>query len=128
MEAAVLWKAAMRPRLPTGLGKRRQEPAGVSHSSHSPCYWKREPRAKAEAGQTTLRLTSITNPQGGIISWPTGGKVGWPLTRRPLVGFQCLRLQVVRGSPERSLHLVGIPHGVDRRADELRPHAGSRAQ
>jgi len=37
MEAAVLWKAAMKPRLSTGLGKRRE--AGVSHSSHSPCCW-----------------------------------------------------------------------------------------
>jgi len=36
MEADVLWKAAMKPRLPTGLGKRRQEAAAVSHSSHSP--------------------------------------------------------------------------------------------
>lgn len=33
MEADVLWKAAMRPRLPTGLGKRFR----VSHISHSPC-------------------------------------------------------------------------------------------
>jgi hypothetical protein len=37
MEAAVLWKAAMKPRLPTGLGKRRQTAAGVSHISHSAC-------------------------------------------------------------------------------------------
>ena len=36
MEAAVLWKAAMDLRLPTGLGKRRYEPAAVSHISHSP--------------------------------------------------------------------------------------------
>ena len=39
MEAAVLWKAAMNPRLPTRLGKRRQTAAGVSHISHSP-NWK----------------------------------------------------------------------------------------
>src|ERR1700738_1833883 len=32
----------MRPRLPTGLGKRRQTAAAVSHSSHSPCHWKRD--------------------------------------------------------------------------------------
>jgi hypothetical protein len=37
MEADVLWKAAMKPRLPTELGKHRQEAAGVSHISHSPC-------------------------------------------------------------------------------------------
>jgi len=36
METAVLWKAAVKPRLPPGLGKRRPETAGVSHSSHSP--------------------------------------------------------------------------------------------
>ena len=35
MESDVLWKAAMKLRLPTGLGKRRQEAAAVSHSSHS---------------------------------------------------------------------------------------------
>src|SRR5215216_1853892 len=37
METAVLRKAAMRPRLSPGLGKRRPETAAVSHSSHSPC-------------------------------------------------------------------------------------------
>ena len=36
MEADVLWKAASH--LPTGLGKRRQTAAGVSHISHSGCY------------------------------------------------------------------------------------------
>src|SRR5437763_5293170 len=80
MEAAVLWKAAMRPRLPTGLGKRRQEAAGVSHSSHSPCYWEKRARGRDEA-KPTLRLTRlITYSKGGIFSWPTGGKIGWPLT------------------------------------------------
>lgn len=39
MEAAVMWKAAMNPRLPTRLGKRQQTAAGVSHISHSP-NWK----------------------------------------------------------------------------------------
>ena len=100
MEAAVLWKAAMRPRLPTGLGKRRQEAAGVSHSSHSPCYWKRKPGA--ETKQTTLRLTRlITNSKGGIISWPTGGKVGWPLTpsslsQRYILGARVRAHRVIR--------------------------------
>ena len=44
MEAAGLWKAAPKKpvRLPTALGKRRHEPASVSHSSHSPCRWKKE--------------------------------------------------------------------------------------
>lgn len=44
MEAAGLWKAAPKKpaRLPTALGKRRHEPAGVSHSSHSPRRWKKQ--------------------------------------------------------------------------------------
>lgn len=37
MEAAVLWKAAMKLRLPTGLGNRRQTAAGAFHISHSAC-------------------------------------------------------------------------------------------
>src|SRR5258708_12642144 len=50
----------------------------------APATGKREPKPEAEAEAKTLRcLTSITNPQGGIISWPTGGKVGWPLTIVP---------------------------------------------
>src|SRR5947199_8418366 len=88
MEAAVLWKAAMRPRLPTGLGKRRQEAAGVSHSSHSPCYWEKRARGRDEA-KPTLRLTRlITYSKGGIFSWPTGGKIGWPLTRDRVRAFR----------------------------------------
>jgi hypothetical protein len=40
MEAAGLWKAAPKKpaHLPTALGKRRHEPVGVSHISHSPCH------------------------------------------------------------------------------------------
>jgi hypothetical protein len=41
MEADVLWKAAMKPRLPTGLGKRPPTTTRVSHISHSPCYKKK---------------------------------------------------------------------------------------
>ena len=51
METAVLWKAAMKPRLPTGLGKRRHEPAAVSHSSHSPRHQKK--RANQKSGDRT---------------------------------------------------------------------------
>src|ERR1019366_6808929 len=40
MEADVLWKAAMRPRLPTGLGKRPPTTTRVSHISHSPYHRK----------------------------------------------------------------------------------------
>jgi hypothetical protein len=43
MEADVLWKAAMRPRLPTGLGKRPPTATRVSHSSHSPYHYKKRP-------------------------------------------------------------------------------------
>ena len=38
MEAAGLWKAAEKARLPTGLGKRPPSTARVSHISHSLCY------------------------------------------------------------------------------------------
>jgi hypothetical protein len=41
MEAAVLWKAAMKPRLSTGLGKRPRTATRVFHTFHSPCYQKR---------------------------------------------------------------------------------------
>src|SRR6185503_13510856 len=79
MEAALLWKAAMRPRLPTGLGKHRHEPVGVSHSSHSPCYWEKRARGRDEAKPRSV-FTTITISKGGIFNWPTGGKIGWPLT------------------------------------------------
>jgi hypothetical protein len=63
MEADVLWKAAMRPRLATGLGKRRQEAAGVFHISHSPCQRPKNRAASAvEAGSAFLILT--INPTG----------------------------------------------------------------
>jgi hypothetical protein len=67
MEADVLWKAAMKPRLPTGLGKRPPTTTRVSHISHSPCYKKREiegePKAKPLIKSVTyvpdLRVTYV---------------------------------------------------------------------
>src|SRR5258708_36242404 len=77
MEAAVLWKAAMRPRLPTGLGKRRQEAAAVSHSSHSPCYWKKRAQGKGRGGGKHPPPHINNQSTGGVIIWPTGGEGGW---------------------------------------------------
>lgn len=54
MEGAVPWKAAMKPRLPTGLGKRRQTTADVSHTSHSPYDEKQE------------FIETKENPQSGL--------------------------------------------------------------
>jgi hypothetical protein len=51
MEAAVLWKAAMRPRLPAGLGKRRKENTDVFHSSHSPCCQKKTETREEQSGR-----------------------------------------------------------------------------
>src|SRR5437899_6981894 len=68
MEAVVLWKAAMRPRLPTG----RQLP--------QPPLLEKEPEAETKQNHAPSHTTN-NQLQGGIISWPTGGKVGWPLTR-----------------------------------------------
>src|SRR5258708_40320464 len=65
MEAAVLRKPGMRPRLPTGLGKRQHEPAGVSHSSHSPCYWEKTAQARASGRGKNPALSHINNQSTG---------------------------------------------------------------
>jgi hypothetical protein len=65
MEADVLWKAAMRPRLPTGLGKRPPTTTRVSHRSHSPYRWKKKARQRKTKPQlqhpdTVLKLSSMS--------------------------------------------------------------------
>src|SRR5258708_15899237 len=80
MEAAVLWKAAMRPRLPTGLGKRRQEAAAVSHSSHSPCYWKKRAQGKGRGGANPAPPHINKQSTGGVFCLPTRGEIWGPLT------------------------------------------------
>ena len=64
MEAAGLWKAAPKKpvRLPTALGKRRHEPAGVSHSSHSPRRRKKETTTQETACH--LAEQSVTDVPG----------------------------------------------------------------
>lgn len=66
MEAAGLWKAAPKKpaRLPTALGKRRHEPAGVSHSSHSPRHWKRKTNIKNQDPPRHLAGQSVTHVPG----------------------------------------------------------------
>jgi hypothetical protein len=67
MEPAVPWKAAMKPRLPTGLGKRSPHHHPRFPQLPQPLLLatqQTEPMAEAEA--TTLRLTRSTiNLQGG---------------------------------------------------------------
>jgi len=65
MESAVLWKAAMRPRLPTGLGKRRQKAVAVSHSSHSPYHWKQKALRQRRRIKTFVSIDQQTNAQRG---------------------------------------------------------------
>ena len=62
MEADVLWKAAMRPRLPTGLGKRPPTTTRVSHISHSP--YRQRKREKGEPRTTTWPIRSVTYVPG----------------------------------------------------------------
>jgi len=62
MEADVLWKAAMRPRLPTGLGKRPPTTTRVSHISHSPLPPEKE--REGEPRTTTRQIKSVTYVPG----------------------------------------------------------------
>src|SRR5665811_144197 len=63
----------------------------VSHSYHSPCYWKGTSEAETKHPRS---VSSINNqPRGGIFSWPTGGKIGWPLTSASK--FTKLKLMVI---------------------------------
>jgi hypothetical protein len=64
MEADVLWKAAMKPRLPTGLGKRRQEAAGVFHIFHSPCQ-RRKKKLSSRTG-AAMPIHIINRPDTSL--------------------------------------------------------------
>jgi len=58
MEAAVLWKAAMRPRLPTGLGKRYAFPTAPTAPASD-----RETQTKDPKGGSAVLILKI-NPTG----------------------------------------------------------------
>jgi hypothetical protein len=62
MEADVLWKAAMRPRLPTGLGKRPPTTTRVFHISHSPCHKKRRDKGEPKPKPFIKSVTYVPGP------------------------------------------------------------------
>jgi hypothetical protein len=67
MEADVLWKAAMKPRLHTGLGKRPPTTTRVSHISHSPCY---KEKREGKGNQNQNRFIESVTYVPGLMCYP----------------------------------------------------------
>src|SRR5258708_19248998 len=106
MEAAVLWKAAMRPRLPTGLGKRRHEPAGVSHSSHTPCSWEKRAQARGRGRGKNPALSHINNQSPGGGSYLANRGESWAAANRRTASLTCPRIFFL--PPQTHLHVTPL--------------------